>query len=104
MRTWTIGRLVLGVPLTRQVDGVGWSLATKGCAMERSDRGWWIVFGALYGAALGAVAGGSVFLYVEVTGEDWPQGLPAFVTGAIMGGFAGLVVGGLLGWSRGRFR
>lgn len=65
--------------------------------MERSARGWWIVFGALCGAAVGAAAGGSLFLFVEVTGENWPQGLSAFVTGAIVGGFAGLVVGGLLG-------
>jgi uncharacterized protein YcfJ len=36
---------------------------------------------------------GSLFLFAEVIGDDWPQGLSAFVTGAILGA----VVGGILG-------
>jgi hypothetical protein len=50
-------------------------------------------FGSVSGAVIGAVAGGSFALAVEVSGRDWPSGLAAFVTGAMMGGAIGLVIG-----------
>jgi len=84
---WLIGCGVGGLFL-------GGFLGSRALRMTRRVR---TGFGALCGAAVGVAAGGSLFLFVEVAGEDWPSGLAAFVTGAIVGGFAGLVVGGLLG-------
>jgi len=73
---------------------LGGFLGSRALRMTRRVR---TGFGALCGAAVGAAAGGSLFLLAEVAGEDWPHGLAAFVTGAIVGGLAGLAVGGLLG-------
>ncbi|HEX6581748.1 MAG TPA: hypothetical protein VF195_12870 [Actinomycetota bacterium] len=55
------------------------------------------LLGAACGAILGAVATGSVFLAVEVAGDDWPHGLAAFVTGGIIGAVVGGFLGGAIG-------
>ena len=59
------------------------------------------LLGAVCGAVLGAAAMGSVFLAVEVTGDDWPHGLAAFVTGGIIGAVVGGFLGGVLGFVQG---
>lgn len=59
------------------------------------------IFGSISGAVLGATAMGSLFLFVEVMGDDWPQGLSAFVTGAILGAVLGGVLGGVIGFVQG---
>jgi hypothetical protein len=58
------------------------------------------LLGAISGFLFGAFALGSLFLAIEVTGSDWPQGLSAFLTGAIPGGALGGVFGGMAGFSR----
>ena len=50
---------------------------------------------------LGAAATGSLFLFVAVMGDDWPQGLSAFVTGAILGAVMGGILGGVIGFVQG---
>ena len=66
----------------------------------RSSRGVMIVFGSLAGAALGAASAGSLALWIEVSGSDWPSGMAAFVTGAIMGAVVGGAAGGVLASAR----
>ena len=56
------------------------------------------VLGAVCGAILGAAAMGSLFLAVEVAGDDWPHGLSAFVTGGIFGAVVGGFLGGVIGF------
>jgi hypothetical protein len=55
-------------------------------------------FGAVCGSILGAAAMGSLFLAVEVAGDDWPNGLSAFVTGGIVGAVVGGFLGGVIGF------
>ena len=57
-------------------------------------------FGAVCGAILGAAVMGSLFLAVEVTGDDWPHGLAAFVTGGIIGASVGGLLGGFIGFGQ----
>ena len=59
------------------------------------------ILGSICGAVLGATAVGSLFLFLEVIGEDWPQGLSAFVTGAILGAVVGGILGGVIGFVQG---
>ena len=59
------------------------------------------ILGSISGAVLGATAMGSLFLFVEVMGDDWPQGLSAFVTGAILGTVVGGILGGVIGFVQG---
>lgn len=59
------------------------------------------ILGSISGAVLGATAMGSLFLFVEVMGDDWPQGLSAFVTGAILGAVLGGFLGGVIGFVQG---
>jgi hypothetical protein len=59
------------------------------------------ILGSISGAVLGATAMGSLFLFVEVMGDDWPQGLSAFVTGAILGAALGGILGGVIGFVQG---
>jgi hypothetical protein len=59
------------------------------------------LLGAVCGTILGAAAMGSLFLFVEVMGDDWPQGLSAFVTGAILGAVVGGNLGGVIGFVQG---
>jgi hypothetical protein len=59
------------------------------------------LLGAVFGTVLGAAAMGSLFLAVEVTGDDWPHGLSAFVTGGIFGAVVGGFLGGVIGFVHG---
>jgi hypothetical protein len=59
------------------------------------------ILGSISGAVLGASAMGSLFLFVTVMGDDWPQGLSAFVTGAILGAVLGGILGGVIGFVQG---
>jgi hypothetical protein len=59
------------------------------------------ILGSISGAVLGAATMGSLFLFVEVMGEDWPQGLSAFATGAILGAALGGILGGVIGFVQG---
>lgn len=56
-----------------------------------------MVVGAVCGTILGAAAMGSLFLAVEVAGDDWPHGLSAFLTGAVLGAVVGGFLGGVIG-------
>ena len=53
--------------------------------------------GAACGSILGAAAMGTLFLAIEVAGDDWPHGLSAFVTGGILGAVVGGSLGGVIG-------
>ena len=55
------------------------------------------LLGAVCGSILGAAAMGSLFLAVEVAGDDWPHGLSAFVTGGSIGAVVGGFLGGVIG-------
>ena len=55
------------------------------------------LFATISGAVLGAVVLGSLFLWIEVTGPDWPHGLAAFVLGALFGTVLGGAIGGTVG-------
>jgi hypothetical protein len=59
------------------------------------------LLGSISGAVLGASAMGSLFLFVTVMGDDWAQGLSAFVTGAILGAVLGGILGGVIGFVQG---
>jgi hypothetical protein len=59
------------------------------------------LLGSVGGAVVGATALGSVFLAVEVTGPDWPNGLAAFLAGSAVGASIGGIFGGVLGYARG---
>lgn len=59
------------------------------------------LLGTVCGTFLGAAAMGSLFLAAEVAGDDWPQGLSAFLTGAILGAVVGGILGGALGFAQG---
>jgi hypothetical protein len=59
------------------------------------------ILGSISVAVLGATVMGSLFLFVEVMGDDWPQGLSAFVTGAILGAVLGGFLGGVIGFVQG---
>lgn len=72
---------------------VGARLGSRVPQMPRSLR---ISFGALTGLAIGAAIGGSAWLYVIVTSQDFPHGMAAFVKGAIVGGLVGAALGGAL--------
>lgn len=59
------------------------------------------ILGSIFGTVLGAAAMGSLFLFVEVMGDDWPHGLSAFVTGAILGAVLGGILEGVIGFVQG---
>jgi hypothetical protein len=85
--------LVLFVPGTA-------GLVLGGAAASRAVRstpGVQILFASLSGGVLGAAAAGSLFLAAVVAGDGWPDGLQAFLTGAVVGGVIGAFLGGMLG-------
>jgi len=68
-------------------------------AMESPQR--MALLGAVCGSTLGAAAIGSLFLAVVVAGDDWPDGLSVFLTGATIGALMGGLLGGVVGFVQG---
>lgn len=89
---WLFGSAVTGIVIG----------ALMGSRAPRTARLSRVVFGAIFGAAAGAVVLGSLFLFAEATSDDPTSGLAAFLTGVAVGAVAGLLVGGLAGYATGR--